>query len=78
MFPVIYSTYDSFASLKTDCGDNDLHMMMYIPLLFPEKLSTEELGQYLKEKIYLIDNSRYGTHFRKLICLYDYMKYKEW
>ena len=51
--------------------------MMYIPLLFPEKLSTEELGQYLKEKINLIDNSRYGTHFRKLICLFDYMKYKE-
>lgn len=73
----INRTYDSFASLKTDCGDNDLHMMMYIPLLFPEKLSTEELGQYLKEKINLIDNSRYGTHFRKLICLYDYMKYKE-
>lgn len=73
----INRTYDSFASLKTDCGDNDLHMMMYIPLLSEEKLSTQELGDYLKNKIELINHSGYGTHFRKLICLYDYMKYKE-
>lgn len=73
----INGLYDSFASLKASCGGNDLHMMMYIPLLSADKLSTLELGNYLKEKIDLINNSRYGTHFRKLICLYDYMKFKE-
>lgn len=73
----INDKFKSFASLKETCVQNDLHMMMYIPLLSPEKLSVEELGQYLKEKIDLLSNSQYGTHFRRLICLYDYMKYKE-
>lgn len=73
----INKLYDSFSSLQKDCGENDLHMMMYIPLLSEEKIPIEELGNYLKEKISLVDNSKYGTHFRKLICLYDYIKYKE-
>ena len=73
----INQQYDSFASLKQACAGNDLHMMMYIPLLSPEKLTVDEFGEYLKEKIDLIEDSRYGTHFRKLICLYDYIKFKE-
>lgn len=73
----INQQYDSFTSLKQACAENDLHMMMYIPLLSSEKLTVDEFGEYLKEKIDLIEDSRYGTHFRKLICLYDYIKYKE-
>jgi len=73
----INDKFHSFASLKKECAQNDLHMMMYIPLLSPEKLPIEEFGQYLREKIELLFNSQYGTHFRRLICLYDYMKYKE-
>lgn len=64
-------------ALRQACKDNDLHMMMYIPLLSEEKISIDEFGDYLNQKINLIEDSRYGTHFRKLICLYDYIKYKE-
>ena len=69
--------YGSFKDLLQGCGDNDLHIMMYTPLLSANKLPTDELGDYLRENIGLINDSQYGTHFRKLICLYDYLKYKE-
>ena len=73
----INSQYDSIMALRQACKDNDLHMMMYIPLLSEEKISIDEFGDYLNQKINLIEDSRYGTHFRKLICLYDYIKYKK-
>ena len=69
--------YGSFNDLLQGCGDNALHIMMYTPLLSAHKLPTDELGDYLRKNIELINNSQYGTHFRRLICLYDYLKYKE-
>ena len=68
--------YKSFVDLKEDCGDNHLHIMMYTPLLSIDKISLEDLRMYLEVNLDLIQNSQYGTHFRKLICLYDYLKNK--
>lgn len=49
---------------------------MYTPLLSLDKINTADLKKYLEDTIStLLENSRYGTHFRKLICLYDYLKY---
>ncbi len=50
--------------------------MIYTPLLSIDKINPEDLRQYLEENMSLIDDSRNGTHFRKLICLYDYLKYR--
>ena len=72
----INKTYNSFLELRNECKDNHLHIMMYTPLLSIEKIDLEDLRLYMEENIFLIDNNRYGTHFRKLICLYDYLMYK--
>jgi hypothetical protein len=72
----INETYASFSELKNNCKDNNLHIMMYTPLLSSNKIDPEDLRLYIEENINLIEDSRYGTHFRKLICLYDYLKYK--
>lgn len=72
----INNKYKSFSDLIKDCGDNHLHIMMYTPLLSLDKINTADLKKYLEDTIStLLENSRYGTHFRKLICLYDYLKY---
>ena len=68
----INETYKSFSELKNT--DNQLHILLYTPLLSIEKLEQDELIEYLENNIKLLDSSRYGTHFRKLICLYDYLK----
>jgi hypothetical protein len=68
----INETYKSFSELKNT--DNQLHILLYTPLLSIEKLEQDKLNEYLENNIKLLDSSRYGTHFRKLICLYDYLK----
>lgn len=69
----INNTYSSFTELKSI--DNQLHILLYIPLMSLDKIDINELKEYLEENIKLLDNSRFGTHFRKLICLYDYLRY---
>lgn len=69
----INKTFNSFSDLIAT--DNQLHILLYTPLLSVEKLNLNELKVYLEKNINLLDNSGYGTHFRKLICLYDYLKY---
>ncbi|WP_461637058.1 SIR2 family protein [Labilibaculum euxinus] len=70
----INATYSSFRELKET--ENNLHILFYTPLLNIEKIDLEHLRQYLAEKIDLLNDSKYGTHFRKLICLYDYLTFK--
>ena len=64
-------TYQSFNELKE--AANQLHILFYTPLLSVEKINLEHLKQYLVENCDLLNNSSTGTHFRKLICLYDYL-----
>lgn len=55
-------------------GESDDHATLYIPLLELEKINPEELLNYLKSKKLSIENLK--TPVRKLICLYDFLKYK--
>lgn len=72
----INNKYKSLRELIDGCNGNHLHIMMYVPLLSIDKINPEELRQYLEKNIQLIDDSKYGTHFRKLICLFDYLKFR--
>ncbi|MDY0931628.1 SIR2 family protein [Chryseobacterium sp. CFBP8996] len=56
--------------------DNHLHHLVYIALLDDDKISLDELEQILKEKINLLHDSKIGTYYRKLVCLYDFLKNK--
>jgi len=69
----INQTYESFLDLIAT--KNQLHILLYTPLLSFEKINIDKLQQYLEDNIELLNDSSYGTHFRKLICLYDYLKY---
>ncbi|RZJ71531.1 SIR2 family protein [Flavobacterium sp.] len=70
----INRNFPTFQSLVAT--NNDLHILMYAPLLTPKKLDLNDLKIYLEDKIQLINDSKLGTHFRKLICLYDYLEFK--
>jgi len=56
------------------------HSIYYIPLLREDNISTEELRAYLKDRINCIHygecyNNFYTTSFRKVICLYDWLRF---
>lgn len=70
----INNMFSSFKSLVET--KNDLHILMYTPLLNSEKIDLSELKNYLVENISLLNNSSLGTHFRKLICLYDFLLFR--
>ncbi|MDF4223017.1 SIR2 family protein [Maribacter sp. M208] len=70
----INDKYSSFTELKS--ANNQLHILLYTPLLSFDKINLDELLNYLVDNKKLLDDSKNGTHFRKLICLYDYLKYK--
>ncbi|GGG52052.1 hypothetical protein GCM10010976_24000 [Bizionia arctica] len=71
----INDKYATFSELKSD--NNQLHIVLYTPLLSSEKINLNELLKFLQDNKELLENSTNGTHFRKLICLYDYLKYKK-
>ena len=52
-----------------------LHQLVYTPLLSPEKIDLETLEDYLVKNKKLLHDSRLGSFYRKLICLYDFLKY---
>lgn len=54
--------------------ESDEHSIIYIPLLEIDKINPEELLIYLKNKNLKIEDLK--TQVRKLICLYDFLKYK--
>lgn len=56
--------------------DNDLHHLVFISLLDDDKIDLAQLEKVLLDKQQLLNNSKLGTYYRKLICLYDFLKYK--
>ncbi len=70
----INKKYNSFKQLRED--NEDYHILIYTPLLEVNKIDLDDLKDYLIDRIELLNNSKLGTHFRKLVCLYDYLKYK--
>ncbi|MDE5483480.1 SIR2 family protein [Elizabethkingia meningoseptica] len=58
-------------------GESEQHSIIYIPLLDLEKINPEEIYTFVKGmKIKNIKNKDLKTDMRRLICLYDYLKYK--
>lgn len=64
-----YNSIDELIS-----GETDDHAALFIPLLELEKINSEELLTYLKSKNLKTEDLK--TPVRKLICLYDFLKYK--
>ncbi|VXC43920.1 SIR2 family protein [Chryseobacterium sp. 8AT] len=68
---------DKYQTLQELLDDNNvaLHQLVYIPLLDPEKIDLAVLESYLQNNIKLLRDSKLGSFFRKLVCLYDFLKY---
>jgi hypothetical protein len=70
----INEKYTSFLELKNGCNYN--HTLIFTTLLDHNKIELDELKLFLKSNIDKLVDAQYGTYYRKLICLYDYLKYK--
>src|SRR5690606_27637314 len=68
--------YNSLEELVTALP-TPLHQLVYIPLLQEDKIDLLYFGDYLEKNMHLLDNSSLGSHFRKLVCLYDFLKNKQ-
>lgn len=63
-----------YATLKELLESEDLyHVCIYIPLLDINKIDLDLLEMYLKQHLKDMDKN---THLRKLICYYDFLRYK--
>lgn len=70
----INDNYNSISELIA--SENERHQIIYIPLLSLDKISVEELFRFIKSKKIKKEDFSTNTHLRKLVCLYDYVKYK--
>lgn len=70
----INNKYNSLTELLND-NDDPLHQLVYIPLLAPNKIELNVLDDYLKNNQHILKDSKRASFFRKLICLYDFLKY---
>ena len=68
----INDKYNSINELTS--GESDDHAALFIPLLDLQKIDTGHLLNYLQSKNLKIEDLK--TPVRKLICLYDFIKYK--
>lgn len=73
----ILEKYDSFDELIADPDNTFLHKLMFTPLFSPKKISTDSLHRFLKSNLDKLVDTKHGTYYRKLICLYDYLKYSK-
>ncbi|WP_259065015.1 SIR2 family protein [Mucilaginibacter sp. X4EP1] len=70
----INNKFSSFSELCTECSL--LHVLVYTPMLDAEKINLDELAAYLNDNLQELNVLKHKTDFRKLICLYDYLKFK--
>ncbi len=74
---IINQKYQSLQDLIEDCSF--LHCVMYIPLLEGDKIDLDILNSFLTKyntpEIFKSSHKN-CTDFRRIICLYDYLKYK--
>ncbi|MDI9875045.1 SIR2 family protein [Flectobacillus rivi] len=69
---IINQQYSSLSELIAH--EDEVHQILYIPLLDIKNVDINELHSFLKSK--KIKKDKLDTHLRKLICFYDYLKYK--
>lgn len=67
--------YNSLSELLSD--SSEIHAIQRIPYLSPEKIDTGTLLAFLKKNWKELGNKEhsYSSHFRKCICLLDFLKY---
>ena len=75
----VRANFSSFTDLKKI---PELHRTITDAVMLEEsKIDVQELGEFLKQHIYILDlrvgvgKVSYVSAFRKLVCLYDYLKY---
>lgn len=65
---------ETYSSLEELLSAEDLyHACIYIPLLDVKKVNLDHLEVYLRGHL---DDMNKNTHLRKLICYYDFLRYK--
>jgi hypothetical protein len=72
----ISEKYNSIADLKADSQLTLYNQLIFVPLLRAERIELEQLRDFLNDNIGLATDSTLGTHFRKLVCLYDFLKHR--
>ncbi|MDV3628486.1 hypothetical protein CMU78_09390 [Elizabethkingia anophelis] len=70
----INKKYNSLQDLLNEY-QKPLHQFVYIPLLSPEKIDIDLLEKHLIENKKYLRDSKLGSFYRKLVCLYDFLKY---
>lgn len=69
----INAKYNNISELTA--GETNRHAIIYIPLLEENKLTSIEIFTFLKSQNLRVNDLT--TDYRKLICLYDFLKYKK-
>lgn len=72
----ISQSYKSIEALTKDEGLTTYHKLIYVPLLDVENVDLEELRKFLTDSLDVARISSLATHFRKVACLYDFLRYK--
>ena len=68
--------YNNINKLIDDTKDNKRHQLTNILLLSPNKIDLNILKSFLTENRELLYNNQLEQLYKKLICLYDFLKYK--
>ncbi|GEP93653.1 SIR2 family protein [Chitinophaga terrae (ex Kim and Jung 2007)] len=68
----VRSTYQTVKGIISACDTT--HAMLYIPLLDKRNIDLDDLEEFLKLN-FEDKKVREATVFRKLVCLYDYLRY---
>lgn len=71
----LVNKYNSLSELISDCSA--IHAIQRIPYLTPEKIQHDVLLNFLRTNWEVLGNRghNYSSHFRKCICLLDFLKY---
>lgn len=72
----INTKYNSISEIINDKNNSDLNCLVCISLLDNDKICLNELEDFLKSREHLFQDKNLITYYRKLVCLYDFLKYK--
>lgn len=73
----ISEKYNSINDLKYDTSLTLYQKLIFVPLLKTERVELTQLREFLSDNMTVAIDSNLGTHFRKLACLYDFIKYRK-
>lgn len=71
----IQAKYKDLSSIFKDSSLTETNKYIYSLLLDPSIVNLDDLLFFLKENYSFAQGSNYISHYRKLVCYYDYLKY---